>query len=77
MLHRTLEQELSAELAVIRQRQATRLGREMERIDDYFERYERELTARARRSRAASTRTTASPLRRPNTPDIARPGCAP
>ena len=53
MLHRALEQELSAELDVIRQRQATRLGREMERIDDYFERYERELTDRARRSRAA------------------------
>jgi hypothetical protein len=54
MLHRALEQELSGELAVIRQRQAARLGREMERIDDYFERYERELTARAMRSRADS-----------------------
>jgi hypothetical protein len=50
MLQRTLEQDLASELAGIRQRQTTHLGRELERIDDYFERYERELAARARRS---------------------------
>jgi hypothetical protein len=50
MLQRALEQDLAPELAGIRQRQTTHLGRELARIDDYFERYERELAARASRS---------------------------
>jgi hypothetical protein len=50
MLQRALEQDLASELAEIRQRQATHLGRELERIDDYFERYARELAGRASRS---------------------------
>jgi hypothetical protein len=50
MLQRAVEADLAGELFGIRQRQATHLGRELERIDDYFARYEHELVGRARRS---------------------------
>jgi hypothetical protein len=50
MLQRAVEEDLAGELSGIRQRQTTHLGRELERIDDYFARYERELVGRASRS---------------------------
>ncbi len=50
LLKQTLEKELAGELERIRGRQENSLRRELERIDDYFESYERELTGRAKRS---------------------------
>lgn len=50
MLTRNLEAELAGELAGIRTRQERYLQRELERIDDYFDAYEKEL--RGRRPRA-------------------------
>ena len=54
-----LEAELAAELADIRARQENYLRRELDRIDDYFARYEHELTTRAARSasQAAKVKT--------------------
>jgi hypothetical protein len=49
-LRNALEQELTADLAVIRARQELYLRRELDRVDDYFEHYEQELAARAARS---------------------------
>ncbi|EEF57245.1 hypothetical protein [Pedosphaera parvula] len=45
-----LENEVAEELVRVRIRQENSLRRELERIDDYFENYQRELTARAGRS---------------------------
>jgi hypothetical protein len=56
LLQQTLEKELAHELEPIRARQESSLRRELERIDDYFESYERELTARARRSSKENSR---------------------
>jgi hypothetical protein len=50
LLRRSLERELSPELERIRARQENSLRRELERIDDYFDSYKRELMSRARRS---------------------------
>ncbi len=50
LLLRALEHELADELAQIRARQDNSLRRELERIDGYFENYERELNSRAKRS---------------------------
>ncbi len=50
LLEKALTQELSEEMTRIRKRQEHSLRRELERIDDYFENYERELTATAQRS---------------------------
>jgi hypothetical protein len=50
LLGRGLELELAGELAGIRARQENRLRRELERVDDYFENYQRELAERASRS---------------------------
>ena len=47
-----LTEELTGDLARIRARQANYLRREMDRIDDYFENYERELQQRVGRSRS-------------------------
>src|SRR5213083_1398742 len=47
-----LTEELTGDLARIRARQANYLRRELDRIDDYFENYERELQQRAARSRS-------------------------
>ena len=47
-----LNVELADDLARIRARQANYLRRELDRIDDYFEHYERELQQRAGRSRS-------------------------
>lgn len=49
MLSRAMEQELAGELAAVRARQENQLRRELERVDDYFENYERELSERAQR----------------------------
>lgn len=49
-LRQAVEQELSSELALIRQRQESYLRRELERVDAYFESYEQELASRRTRS---------------------------
>ncbi len=49
LLRRVLELDLSPELNGIRARQENGLRRELDRLDDYFENYARELEARARR----------------------------
>ena len=56
MLGRTMEQELAAGLADVRARQENRLRRELERVDDYFDNYERELSERAQRAGSAKVR---------------------
>jgi hypothetical protein len=55
-LHDALEAELAADLAAIRERQASHLRRELDRVDDYFDHYEAELSARAGRIRNESTK---------------------
>ncbi len=55
-LHDALEADLAADLATIRERQASHLRRELDRVDDYFEHYEAELASRAARTRAESTK---------------------
>lgn len=47
LLVRALEEELSGEIAGIRARQETSLSRELNRIDDYFHNYTRELEERS------------------------------
>lgn len=46
LIQKALQQELTAELATIQTRQDRYLRREIERIDEYFANYERELQAR-------------------------------
>jgi len=60
LLQRALEHELADELARVRVRQENSLRREWERIDDYFENYERELNVRASRSSSENARLKAS-----------------
>ncbi|MBE7499132.1 MAG: hypothetical protein HS113_02245 [Verrucomicrobiales bacterium] len=55
-LEAALAPELAPELAPIRERQQQYLRRELERIDDYFGRYELELTGRASRSSSEASR---------------------
>ncbi len=50
LLTRALQADLAEEIAAIRTRQENYLRRELDRIDDYFENYERELNVRAARS---------------------------
>ena len=50
LLQQAFEQELAEELNQVRARQAHSLRRELERIDEYFESYGQELSARAGRS---------------------------
>jgi hypothetical protein len=57
-LRRALELDLEADLAGIRERQANYLRRELERVDDYFEHYAKELTDRVARSRSVETKAT-------------------
>ena len=47
LLQRALERDLAGDIAAMRARQENSLRRELERIDDYFEKYEEELAARA------------------------------
>ncbi|MEO8427953.1 MAG: hypothetical protein ABI651_12660, partial [Verrucomicrobiota bacterium] len=56
LLQSALEQDLAENLASIRLRQQNYLHRELERIDDYFEAYERELLDRQSRSQSESTK---------------------
>ena len=55
-LRAALEAGLADELAAIRMRQENYLRRELDRIDEYFEGYARELTARAARSSSQSAK---------------------
>ena len=57
LLQLAFENEVAAEVARVRARQDNSLRRELERIDDYFENYERELTARAQRSSKENSKT--------------------
>jgi hypothetical protein len=50
LLQSVIEQELVGDTNRVRNRQQDRLRHELERIDDYFENYEHELSARAKRS---------------------------
>jgi hypothetical protein len=56
LLRTTLEQELRPNLSVIRARQENYLRRELDRIDDYFSNYERELIHRAARASSDTTK---------------------
>jgi hypothetical protein len=49
LLQSAFEKEVATELARVRVRQENSLRRELERVDDYFKNYERELTARGKR----------------------------
>ncbi len=60
LLQRALERELAEELARVRARQEGSLRRELERIDDYFENYEHELSARAGRSSSENSKLKAA-----------------
>ena len=53
LLARVIEQESESELAGLRERQQTRLRRELERVDAYFAGYAAELRARVARTRSA------------------------
>lgn len=63
-LQHALEQDLETELAQIRQRQEHYLRRELERVDDYFANYIKELNDRVARSRSAETKTKLTDRRR-------------
>jgi len=56
LLQAAFELEVAGEVARVRTRQEHSLRRELGRIDDYFANYERELTARARRSSNANSK---------------------
>jgi hypothetical protein len=55
-LRQAVEQELEGQLVEIRQRQQRYLRRELERIDHYFDAYEREIAERQRRAHAESSK---------------------
>jgi len=57
LLHLAFQSEVAGEVDRVRARQENSLRRELDRIDDYFENYERELTARAQRSSNENTKT--------------------
>lgn len=57
LLARALTQELEPDLAAIRQRQENFLRRELERIDEYFDHYLRELTERLQRRHRPETKS--------------------
>ena len=59
-LRQAIEIGLTNELAAIRARQENYLRRELDRIDDYFVNYERELTDRAARSASQTTKLKAA-----------------
>ena len=56
LLTNALTGEMAGDLAAIRARQENHLRRELERVEDYFENYERELGERAGRSRNENTK---------------------
>lgn len=51
LLERAIKKEAASDLSTVRQRQELRLRRELERIDDYFAGYRKDLEDRARRNR--------------------------
>jgi hypothetical protein len=55
-LSAALETDLASDLGAIRARQEQYLRRELDRVDDYFEHYERELTVRAARTGNENTK---------------------
>jgi len=55
-LQRALELDIETDLSKIRHRQEHCLRRELDRVDDYFENYARELSDRLVRSRSAETK---------------------
>ena len=55
---------METDLAQIRQRQENCLRRELDRVDDYFANYIKELTDRVVRSRSAETKTKLADRRR-------------
>lgn len=55
LLQRQIEAEMTPEVETVRARQQQYLQRELERLDDYFNHYEQELTQRTSRAGAAST----------------------
>jgi hypothetical protein len=57
LLREALETELKGELETIRRRQESYLQRELDRIDEYFDHYERELSSRAERRSQAKEKT--------------------
>ena len=63
-LQRALEQDLETDLDRIRQRQEHYLRRELERVDDYFANYIKELSDRVDRSRSVETKTKFADRRR-------------
>jgi hypothetical protein len=58
-LTRALRDELQADLTEIRERQQRYLGRELERIDQYFDHYQKELIQRSHRTQAEGARVKA------------------
>jgi hypothetical protein len=56
LLRAALEADLTSDLAAIRARQESYLRRELERIDEYFANYERELSARVDRRYSESAK---------------------
>lgn len=63
-LQRALERDLGTSLAQIRQRQENYLRRELDRVDEYFANYIKELTDRVARSRSVETKTKLADRRR-------------
>jgi hypothetical protein len=57
LLQLALENEVAGEVARVRARQENSLRRELERIDDYFENYQQELTARVKHSSNENAKT--------------------
>ncbi len=59
-LHAALEQDLASDLTTLRDRQSRHLQRELDRVDDYFEHYEQELTTRHSRTGNETTKVKAA-----------------
>jgi hypothetical protein len=59
-LSNALEKDLASSLALIRDRQSRHLRRELDRVDDYFEHYEQELTTRHARQGSENTQSKAA-----------------
>jgi hypothetical protein len=60
LLHQALSSALGSDLESVRSRQKANLQRELDRIDEYFESYARELSGRAERSSNETTKTKSS-----------------
>lgn len=58
LLAGAMEQELADDLTGVRARQSARLARELNRVNDYFDNYERELAERAQRGSGAKVKLT-------------------